>query len=42
MNEEKLMPQYTAKELKQAEILRREQQSERDQQKQRGGGAAGG
>ena len=42
MKEEKLMPQYTAKELKQAEILRREQQSKRDQQKQRGGGAAGG
>ena len=42
VKEEKRMPQYTAKELKQAEILRREQQSERDQQKQRGGGAAGG
>lgn len=34
--EEKLMPQYTAKELKQAETIRREQQRERDQQKERG------
>ena len=34
--EEKLMPQYTAKELKQAEAIRREQQKERDQQRARG------
>ena len=34
--EEKLMPQYTVKELKQAEAIRREQQRERDQQRARG------